>query len=267
MFKNTALAVVASTFNPSPTNGTAIDARTQEKLMGIRKFSGALVIGAVFGGLLATTPVQANLITNGGFEDVTTFTPDGNVVNGVVQFVGDKSGTRSSNNGVDVPLAGWTTHTGGDYQRGIILFKDGYGTNTAAGGTYAIQLENSGDTISQHVATVAGHQYQLSYDLSAFGAANETNWTGWLQIRFDNVVQQGAYSPVVSNSDWEHQVYDFTATTNGMNLLFWSLGQYPQMDNISLIDVTPQAVPEPGSLALFGVAFAGLLAVGRRRKA
>ena len=262
MFKTPSLAIVADAFCTIPPHGTTNNARTQENAMGMRKFAGALVLGAALGGLLTATPVQANLITNGGFENVTTFTPDGNVVDGDVQYVGDRSSNRPSNNGVEVPLAGWTTHTS---DRGIIIFKDGYGTNTAAGGIYAIQLENSGDTISQYVATVAGHQYELSYDLSAYGAVNETNWTGWLQIRFNGIVQPDAYSPVVSNSDWEHQVYDFTASTNGMDLLFWSLGQYPQLDNISLIDVTPQVVPEPGSLALFAAAFAGLLTVGRRR--
>lgn len=241
--------------------------------MQVRNLAGAVAAVAGFAGLLAASPAMAgpvNLVTNGGFENVATFTPDQASGSGhYVQYVGDRSGTRPSNGGTDVPLAGWTTHTAGNqFQRGIVLFTNGgYDYNTPHSGNYAIQLESYTDYISQHVNTIAGHQYQLSYYLSAYQFSQEQGaFTGWVQIRFDNVVQAGAYSEVVTGSTWHLQTYNFTAGTNGMDLAFWNVQNYPQLDDISLTDVTP-SVPEPGSLALAGLALAGLATSARRRKA
>ena len=254
--------------------------------MEIRKLAGALAATAGFAGLLAAAPAMAspvNLITNGDFENVTTFNPDGG--SGSVQFVGDKSHTRPSNGGVDAPLADWSSGIPGSglYDRGVILFKTGYDANTPESGTYAIQLEQLGHYIFQHVATVAGHHYHLSYWLSAYGMRTENGilgFDGQMRVVFDNLDGATASghtswtdSVVVNGPTWHEQIYDFTASTDGMNLAFVSLANgaggdgYPQLDNISLVEVTRQEAPEPGSLALAGLAFVGMLTVGRRRKA
>lgn len=220
------------------------------------KLSAVLTLCLALGGAVVSAPALAapvNLVTNGGFESVTTFTPDASLAS--IQYVGENSNLRPSNGGGSPALSGWTTHT---VIQGIVLFKSGY--QPVAGGNYAIQFESYLDNISQTLQTVAGHQYLLSYDLSAYQDTNQ--WPSYVQVRLNGVVVD--YSDTVSTNSYVAQQYAFTAT--GTTLLeFWSIGAYPQLDNVSVVDLAPEVVPEPGSLALISLAFAGL-SLARRRK-
>jgi hypothetical protein len=177
--------------------------------MAFRKVTSLLAICVAGGAALVSVPASAtavNLVTNGGFETVTNFVPDG--PGAPVQFVGDKSNSRPSNNGTSPALYGWTTST--DW-RGVILFNNGY--QPVAGGTYAIQLESYTDHISQTIQTVAGHNYLLAYDLSAYDGVGS-----YVQIRLNGSVVD--YSPVVYSNSYTHLEYNFTATGT-TDLAFW----------------------------------------------
>ncbi|MDD2721603.1 MAG: PEP-CTERM sorting domain-containing protein [Gallionella sp.] len=202
---------------------------------------------------ISTQAAPINLVTNGNFETVTTFTP--NVPGGSYQYVGQNSNLNPSNGGSSPALFGWTTNT---VWRGIVLFNSGY--QPVAGGNYAIQFESYTDNISQVIQTVAGHTYTLAYDLSAYGAPGQS-WPSYLQFRLNGAVV--GYSPTVSTNIYSHQQFTFTAT-GATNLEIWSIGAYPQLDNVSVTDVVQ--VAEPASLSLLMLGLTGLTLVKRRRR-
>lgn len=70
---------------------------------------------------------------------------------------------------------------------------------------------------------------------------------------------------------WAQQTYDFLAGGDSLTLSFQSLQPYgsgdgPALDNVSLLDLGPNVVPEPISMLLLGAGLAGILAVRQRVK-
>ena len=100
-------------------------------------------VGLLFAAL-GTTHAQ-NILTNGGFE-----APIINPTNTYEYRIG-------------VQLDGWIVSTG---NRGVLHFGSGYHPTSA--GSQSIQLETSGDSISQSFPTPIGGSYVLEFDLAAY---------------------------------------------------------------------------------------------------
>ena len=191
---------------------------------------------------LAATPSSAELIVNGGFEAP------------LVTSSGPPPGLGFDyRTGSDIP--GWLITGAKEPQ-----FNTTY--NPVGGGTQALQLESL-DPILQTFLTTPGQLYQLSFDLSAY-----TNNDLLLDLAPTQVVVGGVTANFVGTdlAYVTHTLF-FTATAATTTLSFENTGafgvNFPQIDDVSVVAV--RAVPEPGSLALLGIAVAGV-AVFRRRK-
>ena len=110
--------------------------------------------------------------------------------------------------------------------------------------------------ISQNIATVPGQLYEAS-----FWGANH-NGTGPTQneiqvfLNGDEVVD----ATNVGNFPWTFEETTFTATQSSTEIEF---GFYNVPGWFNLDDVGVEAVPEPGSMVLCGVAFALLMMCGK----
>ena len=181
--------------------------------------------------LLVSVQVNAELISNGGFEE-----PSG-------------IGTYIHRNGGQ--LTGWTLFS---TYRGTVHFDTDYAP--VSEGSQAVQIEVPGDWISQSFATVVGQEYSVSFDLSAFGEYG--GYTG-CNPYCDSLlgVTVGSASEVFTGSSETYVMHNllFTAISSASTLKFENLyygdswGNYPHLDNVS---VTPFPTPvtidiKPGS--------------------
>ena len=173
--------------------------------------------------LVAAVPATANLVTNGSFEtgDFTGFT----------QF--DNTGFS----GVT------TTFTGVNPTDGS--FQAFFGPVGSTGG------------ISQDIATVAGKNYTVSFDLYNFGGATTSE-----AVSFGGTTLESTVNPPAS--PYSTHTYHVTATgaTTTLAFTFRHDPSYFLLDNVS---VTP-GVPEPAAWALMIAGF-GLVGSALRRRA
>lgn len=114
--------------------------------------------------------------------------------------------------------------------------------------------------IEQDLATVAGETYRLTYWLRSDRGPDdvfEASWDGTLVTS----ITDSAAVPYTEFS------FDLVAADSSTTLQFgfrqdWS---YWFIDDIS-VDLVPTSVPEPGTLALFGSAVVGMVALRRRQR-
>ncbi len=203
-----------------------------------------LLFGPLTAAILSfsSLPAQAaDLVNNGSFEL--------DSVSGPYQY--------------KLTLTGWTVSGGSS---GAVLFdKAAYGT--FSGGNYlgsdgdqAIQLELGGHYIQQTLSTVAGQQYQLTFDYSSYVSPV----TG---APFSYTVDGNSSNLTGTLPGWTTETYAFTATSASTVLRFTSNSlpgpnySYPHLDNVSVT-----AVPEPETYAMLLAGLGALGFLARRRR-
>jgi len=224
-----------------------------------------LAVIAAFAGLLCTsaqaTPV--NLVTNGGFETVSSY------------------GQIKSN------VAGWTTTgynfvfaaNGGDNNSYLNLWgpRDGSANGLGAspmGGNYIGADGNYG--VGALTQTINGLVIGQSYNLSFYWAAAQQagfrglNTEQWIVSLGNQTLSTAVYNNADQGfSGWMAQTFTYTATSTSEVLSFLARGTPTGEPPFSLLDgVSLTAnVPEPSSTALFlgGLVLLGCAVRARRR--
>jgi hypothetical protein len=225
----------------------------------ISKATGGFILSGLL--LLATVPVDADIL-NGSFETpvVTPGTfllfsvgsaliPNWTVVGVGAQNVGIVSGTFTQN-GVTFPAQSgsqWLDLTGLD--------------------------SNSTEGVSQSVATIAGHLYQLSYFIGNTTGGGIFGTTSTVNVQLNGVQTFSDTNSAVNPTSltWQEFTHTFTATGATTTLAFRNGDPASDnsngLDNITLLDLGPAVtpVPEPATLLLLVFGAVSLGAVARRR--
>ncbi len=180
-------------------------------------------------------PAQANLLTNGSFEDTTGFVGDTNDT----MILPMSSTTMTGWTVITAPIA-WIGPT------------NPFGL-TASNGSYFLDLTSYNDSspfggVQQSISTVSGQAYTLEFDLgSALGQGLPdaiTATTGLISQTFTS-------TNTTSTNAWEHEIMTFTATSGTTLISLRGVEgiHYIGLDNVS---VSPVAVPLPGAVLLLG---------------
>ena len=166
-------------------------------------------------------------------------------------------------------INGWTIAPGGSFDFVCSSGQQaGAATCISHGGTHAMTFGTGGriDTLSQSLVTTAGASYQLSFWLAndnPGGGGTET-----FQAKWDSsaVLTLG---PALNT--FAYGLNTFTVTGTGHDTLSFAARHDPSqwfLDDVkvNVVDiVNPNAVPEPGSLAIVGLALAGLMLTTKRK--
>jgi hypothetical protein len=191
------------------------------------KFSKVGRVMALVGALSLAGVAHAELVTNGGFET-------GNF-SGWTQF-----GNTGATGVTSTNFFGTYIHSG--------TYGGAFGAVGSPGGIF------------QTLSTTAGQTYLVSFWMSIdSGVPNSMtfNWNGGAdELSLTNAAAQGM----------THYTYLLTATGATTDLRF-NIQHNPAYYGLDDVSVTEVQVPEPGSLALAGLALAAAGAVSRRKRA
>ncbi len=128
--------------------------------------------------------------------------------------------------------------------------------------------QGTGNGVKQTVATFAGQEYFLTWWVGHQynQAPGYLNGPAEIALYIDGVhiIDVGTGNNTVNDVTWQEFSYSFTAGGNATTIAF--LNDTPVGNNYAGLDnVTLQAVPEPGTLALLAIGLSGALA--RRKRA
>ena len=194
---------------------------------------------------VAAVGAHAQLIVNGGFEE---------------PAFADSGSHYVRTNGTE--LTGWSSYSGNG---GTVLFNSAF--MPVAEGKQAVEIESTGDWISQGFATVAGAHYRLSFELSAYttyggpGAGSTVcPCASWIDVGIDSAWTTFAGSSV----GYSLHTLDFIADSSFTTLTFknaidrseWR--NYPHLDNVAVDEIFEERaqlrvaapIPEPETYAL-----------------
>lgn len=202
--------------------------------------------------LLSISSANANLLTNGSFEDAS--------INPGASFIAVFPGQTS--------ITGWD-----------VVVEDVHYMGTfweASDGIRSIDLDgltNSSGAVSQTFSTVAGTQYNVTFDM----AGNYANAPIMKPMRVSADGQSEDFTFDVTgrsalNMGWTPMSWLFTADDTAATLQFLSLtgtlgltaGWGAALDNVSVLAVNPNPVPVPTAIWLFGTALIGLAGFSKR---
>jgi hypothetical protein len=201
--------------------------------------------------LIATGAVNANLLTNGSFEDTTNFVNQGNDTMSLM--AGSTALTGWTVNGRSLAWIGPTNPFGLSAQNGsYFLDLTDYNTGAPFGG------------VQQTVSTIAGHKYEVTFYLGSsttFGI--EDGLTASAAGAFDTFTSTNGGS---SSNLWQLETFDFTASaaTTTLSLVGASGRDYIGLDNVVMDDLGVGPVPEPSTWAMMLFGFVGLGLAGWR---
>ena len=200
-----------------------------------------LVFGATQGKASpsACNAVAGNLVANCGFETghFTSWTLSGNDVPG-------QEGVLYGVEGTD-PI-------------------DGISPNSGSYQAFFATLDSNATKLSQDITTTAGDQYTITFwvaqdTASSSGYGNEllASFGGATLVNKSDVAEEGY-------TEYSYNV-DATSSSSALDLTLGNnLGEF-LLDDVSVVDTTPVATPEPGSIVLLGTGLLTLAGVARRR--
>jgi hypothetical protein len=237
----------------------------------------------LFSSLAVIPAAHANLILNGDFES--PIVPSSSVTCGVA-FNTQCQGFYSPDQ-INPPAAGpfvigddWAVVGKGGASGVAVVMQlgNGYTENAlrfdAQNGNQSLDLTGEGNQgangVKQSVATVIGTHYLLSFYLGRQDPLAPGYEIG--PSALDLILNQDAPINFINSSTfsndiaWQQFTFDFTATTALTTIAFLNAtgvgNNFAGLDNVDL-----EAIPEPASLALFGLGLSALLFLRRRKNA
>jgi hypothetical protein len=220
----------------------------------------ALVAAIALSASVLANEARANLITNGGFDDVDGKFVDNTGTGGDVVAVGSSD------------ITGWTIS--GNY--GALWIPNGglYGGLRPSPGNpspFLVDLTGTAnsspfDSVSQTITTTAGAHYTLTFDLgSAIQWGIQDGVTASAGSTSANFIST---NPTTSTNFWNSsETLNFVASgSSTLIALAGSSGfSYIGVDNVSVVETSPGGVPEPSTWAMILLGFAGVAYMGYRR--
>jgi choice-of-anchor C domain-containing protein len=201
-------------------------------------------------------PAYADLLVNGSFENST--------FNSVSHFVDLPGGNTD--------ITGWTaTLLHIDYvDSSEWQAADGRRSLDLEGSACAVGTPDCAGGIEQSFATVAGQQYEVTFDMAGNPVSSpiiKTMLVSAAGQQKDFTFDITGHTEAVMG--WTPETWTFTASAATTTLEFatadgnQTTGFGPALDNVAVNAIGTQAVPEPGSWLLLGGALVGLAASRR----